>query len=92
MSSGTRNSPVILNPNIYRRIIELGNEIMRKDKQYHGRLAFLKEKGTTEYHIDNDVVLSQLSGATRVLCDMATGLSAAYMVYREVTGHTEAGE
>jgi hypothetical protein len=81
-----------LDPRVYTRIIELTNKSMDYDRRWHARHKFLMQQGTVEYNIDNDIVLKNLSGATRVMCDMVTGLSAGYMVYREVTGHTEGSD
>lgn len=73
-----------LHPNIRQRVVELANEIMVIDRKYHQRKNQLQAQGAQKYHIDNDPLLKQYSGATKTLSDMCTALSLAYLVVHPV--------
>lgn len=62
-----------------RRADELATKLLDLDRQWHERQAYLQRKDTNQYHIDNDVILRNLSGATKVVSDMLAAMSA-YLV------------
>lgn len=57
------------------RLDELMLQLLRTDSRYNERLAYLKTKYTNDFHIDNDVVLKNLGGTTKVLSDMISAMS-----------------
>lgn len=58
------------------RMHEVAADLLRTDKKWHDRLAALQSRGTSDYHIDTDVVLKYIGGTTRVLSEMLTAMSA----------------
>jgi hypothetical protein len=69
-----------LDPRARIRAIEMANEIVRLDRQYKKRLDYLRQSRATDYHIDNDIVLRNLSGGARVLSDMASALALVHIM------------
>lgn len=60
------------------RATELAGKLLSLDRKWHRRLADLQATGKLQFHIDNDIQLKQLSGATKVVSDMLTALSTYY--------------
>lgn len=58
------------------RMHELAEELLRLDHKYHRRIEALRIDGTQDYHLENDILLRQISGATKVVSDMLAGMSA----------------
>lgn len=61
------------------RMHEVAADLLGIDRRYHDRIRYLERTGTDTYHIDNDIILKNLGGATKVLSDMLAAMST-YMI------------
>lgn len=64
------------------RADELAAQLLDLDAKWHARVAQLKARDTQQYHIDNDPLLRNLSGATKVVSDMLAAMAAYLLATR----------
>jgi hypothetical protein len=64
------------------RMHELAEQLLALDEKYHRRIRTLEAKGTQDYHLENDVLLRQIGGSTKVVSDMLAGMSAYVIATR----------
>ncbi len=62
-----------------KRADQLAAKLLDLDRQWHARVDYLQKRGSEQYHIDHDIILRNLSGATKVVSDMLAAMSA-YLV------------